>query len=604
MTVTPLPRALAPLPEETIAGFLLRTSAYLDVTPAQLAQRLGLESASTASSSIDLGYAITLPEHARANLAVGLRLQPAEIAAMTLDRWDGLFSASGDTSSETVAPTRRWIHGRTTRYCPQCLADIGDDRLSTRWNVAWRSPWSFACLVHRRLLLATCPTCDVHVGESGPGRVQSLIPQPGLRVTDVAECRAPGPTREGICGQRLDHAAHGREAADSELAAQAQLDALLTFPSTRTTDQQRLTLGVRVDPGQWLTDLRAVGTLLVVAAPSTLPDGLDDAHVDALTEAHARLALLPSRPADDDRLLTRPPKSVETLAAMLTSALHIITTTEPGKAGEVLDPMVSSALLERRTFWLNARSVLAPSDALKRHFSPKISGELSAHVLRSVPGDLPLPTSSDHLPAHLPQHLYQEHLARFDTISEGNQRRAAMLAIAMLIDDIGLPAASERLGIPIVPAQAAISRVSKVLIRGGDGDDYRGALRLIASDLAVAPPIDYGHRRAWFKPDWIIPDEDWRTLQDRLLSDRLARVDTPWTQRRPIYSAWAWARATGGDIALAPVLKTRNDRGRMTTGGDVQTSTALINRQPQIRDVIWQYTDAHLVPQIEAVRCG
>ena len=83
-----------------------------------------------------------------------------------------------------------------------------------------------------------------------------------------------------------------------------------------------------------------------------------------------------------------------------------------------------------------------------------------------------------------------------------------------------------------------------------------------------------------FTNDWTIHDEDWHELQQALLGARMARNDTPWTERRPAYDAWIWSLVTGGDPAVAPMMQTQSDSGRKSTGGVAEVLSTLLRRSP------------------------
>ncbi|MQS14702.1 TniQ family protein [Streptomyces kaniharaensis] len=89
-------------------------------------------------------------------------LSPQELAAMTLEPYEGLtvtFKSGQDGMNRP--PTWRY-YGTHSRFCPACLDDTRG-----RWLLAWRQPWSFACLRHRRLLLERCPACEQFVRAQG-----------------------------------------------------------------------------------------------------------------------------------------------------------------------------------------------------------------------------------------------------------------------------------------------------------------------------------------------------------------------------------------------------------------------------------------------------
>jgi hypothetical protein len=128
--------------------------------------RTGLASALT-PSALPNSYLHTIgPEHA-STFAHTTGLSIAEVADLTMvsmaDRYPPLALAycGRNRTTNGIFVKENWIFSRASRYCPDCLA--GDNGTIQRqhggaWKRSWRLPIVFACLVHRRPLLHTCPT--------------------------------------------------------------------------------------------------------------------------------------------------------------------------------------------------------------------------------------------------------------------------------------------------------------------------------------------------------------------------------------------------------------------------------------------------------------
>jgi hypothetical protein len=160
MTGTSLPRSLAPLPDESLPGFLLRLAHRLDLSPARLAQATGLPTSGT-TARIPASLLLALDTHTAVRFAAATRLKPAEARTLTLatvrasyppvDPAFGFHRRRHGATGRTVNGVfvqERWILARFSRYCPQCLA--GDTSTIQRrhggaWNKLWRLPVVFAC---------------------------------------------------------------------------------------------------------------------------------------------------------------------------------------------------------------------------------------------------------------------------------------------------------------------------------------------------------------------------------------------------------------------------------------------------------------------------
>ena len=86
-----------------------------------------------------------------AAIAASCQLGIADVHALTLARYDGI-ALRLDRQSGHVVRNLLWGRAAGSRFCPECLAQTGG-----RWQLAWRLGWSFACLIHSRLLADACP---------------------------------------------------------------------------------------------------------------------------------------------------------------------------------------------------------------------------------------------------------------------------------------------------------------------------------------------------------------------------------------------------------------------------------------------------------------
>lgn len=205
MSPPALPRSLAPLPEESLIGFLLRLSHRLDIAPGELAQITGLEPLPRLTSS----RLLRLDPAGAFAAAAGL--SGAEAAALTLAplarRYPpvDLRSRGRVRTVAGVFVKEHWVFSGFTRYCPACLAGDGSpvqDAHGGAWDRTWRLPVVFGCSRHHSLLISTCPACEqpVHAKTAAWG----LLPAPAAIGLRPAACRAPAAGPRAICGHRLD----------------------------------------------------------------------------------------------------------------------------------------------------------------------------------------------------------------------------------------------------------------------------------------------------------------------------------------------------------------------------------------------------------------
>lgn len=213
-----LARSLSPLPEESLSGFLLRTSYRLERTPSRVALLSGLMDS---QKRLPTQHLLELSTPTLEHFSTIMRLTRDESTGMTLLGLQDHFPTFTDLWSVAQygrdrPGTSSWAVAYSSRYCPECLRGDGtpvQDMLGGAWRLPWYLPVVFACPTHRRLLECFCPSCHSVPNGRASGRHGSLVRKPGVAGLHPAQCRnpAPGqPTGSGLrarpCGARLDEA--------------------------------------------------------------------------------------------------------------------------------------------------------------------------------------------------------------------------------------------------------------------------------------------------------------------------------------------------------------------------------------------------------------
>ena len=158
------PLRLAPLPGEALDSWLEALAYRLNVRLGDVLGDLGLAAANkngTRDLAVPADWTIALRQEEAARIAQATGADPQQLHDMTLMRFDGR-ALRIDQAKRQVSRHVLWGRPRGSRFCPECLADSGG-----RWPLTWRLGWSFACLIHHRLLADRCPDC---------GRVQRERP--------------------------------------------------------------------------------------------------------------------------------------------------------------------------------------------------------------------------------------------------------------------------------------------------------------------------------------------------------------------------------------------------------------------------------------------
>jgi hypothetical protein len=201
-----IPITLDPLPGEALDSYLGAYARRLRATEAQLLEHLGLAGARAAR------MVVRLTDEEISACSRGCGPSPEVLRAMTLEPHDGLAVAIAKGRRRVIRGPGWRFSGSRTRYCPLCL-----ERDAGRGPLSWRFPWSFACALHRVLLIDFCPGCGLppapwSVRRLGPPRPGSCTRGGGSPGTTCGEDLTLAPARS-LPGDGLVLAAH-RHVAD------------------------------------------------------------------------------------------------------------------------------------------------------------------------------------------------------------------------------------------------------------------------------------------------------------------------------------------------------------------------------------------------------
>ncbi|WP_371657985.1 TniQ family protein [Streptomyces sp. NBC_00280] len=514
--VRSLPLRLPPVEGEALDSWMETLSARLRMPAGELLTALGLEADGSRAPSVMPWLTALLPREADC-LARATGVAPERLRAMTLESFDRqcLFI---DRDRRKVDHSMIW--GRHvasgSRFCPQCLAES-----QGRWPLAWRLGWSYACLVHRLLLVDYCPKCRARQRRR-PGR-STFIPRPG-QCSQLAPKIMDNPQRH-----RCLHPLHETETMRFDVghpALRAQRDILDVI------EKGVGAFGVyaqRPQPAATvLADLRALARRILFHMPAErmsrlVPPELAQAHFVAREFTGPLYETTLPAPRDAGRAA---PAHAATAAAGITAAWSILRHGDCGQAAELMRE-VSSATGDRG---------YGISPSLVRYWGQHTSPLLEGVYLKALAPALrpsralryrtasPIPT----IPAtgapqvtrrarKIPSRIWPLWAVRLDPDSRVRDHLEASLAASLLLVDskIELPAAVRKLGALI--DQPILTHALQAL---RDDPHYEGiqlALIRLAGYLdAHKVPIDYAQRRRLDYTD-LLPPSEWDSLCHRVL---------------------------------------------------------------------------------------
>jgi len=583
----PLARSLAPLPEESLPGFLLRLASRLNRSPGRIAELCGIHDGRQGRLLAD--HLLGLPEAAATEFARMTRLSVAEVNALGLRRYADVYPAlrAGRSAADAATARRkgaffgtirdlysdRWVVSFSSRYCPVCLRGNGSpiqDAHGGAWKLRWHIPVVYACTTHQRLLSSSCSRCASPLNRQVyKGRAALLALPTSAHQLHPLQCRnhsVDGGSQTLPCGSRLDDATpypyRDLPAADHTrlLELQARLDDRLRVPPPDThnnRDPKVLTFQDLVDTAQLIKLSWPAARDL---APSETLAALIDDHAAPLQTA------LKSTPARTHSLFSplwsAPQDSAECGALLLTAeALHV----------EAPD---ATALRERIRPLAQYAFERAPSGASRSFFSrPGLSPPLARAMARRLHGfyaagpleyaNLRVPSrdcrfTAAEVPPQIPQDWYDTYFTDFADHVPGagiytvrHLRRAASLKLVELTAGGSWRESARLLDIPESRALSTLNKL-RCQFRGADlWPLFEHATDQIADHLDNLPMrTNYAHRRR-FMANWTMPYGDWLVQcsglvqGDRLTSRHGAAIGT----------VWVWTEVTQAEYLLCPLLR-------------------------------------------------
>ncbi|MFD8417159.1 TniQ family protein [Streptomyces sp. NPDC059650] len=580
MTLPPLARSLAPLPEESLPGFLLRLAHRLGRSPGRIASLCGLAAYERRPPAYHL---FGLPDDIAATFAAATRLSLTEVNDLTLRRYAATYpvlaKAQVDPKINMVAQREYWAFNASSRYCPECLSGDGSPVQSAYggpWKLRWHLPVVFACPLHHRLLEVVCPKCGKVLGGATRNR-GSLVRQPKSDGLHPLQCRNPMP----------EESSAGRSAAHRE-ACRARLD---TAPQTSGSHlsseerarmialQERLNRRLAPDPaepaagegGDPFPDLILAAQLIKLSWPA----GAD------LTPTHATAALIDAHAAPITAALDSPlattrrhlpdlwpaPADPATCGALLLAADALLSDREPASLRERVQPLVQAAY-ER-----------APKRAYHMLRSAEVSAPLARALVRRRrifhaggssrgPGHLRVPSrdcgfSPEEVPQLLPQAWFDDHLAHLighilqvNSWTVRHLRRAASLKLMEMTAGGTWDECAETLGMPRGSAAGTLDVLGGAM-PSNLWEEFEAGVERIAAELDSHPSrVNYAQRRRGMAT-WRMPMTDWPELcHDIPKLGRLAR------QQPHLATVLVWAEVTQSEHLNCPLLATAALAGR------------------------------------------
>ncbi|MGW6740270.1 TniQ family protein [Streptomyces sp. NPDC055025] len=544
----PLPRSLAPLPGESLPGYVLRLAHRLDLAPSDVARRTGLLP-TDGQGLVSLSHRLLInpAPDTLAGFAAATRLSHEEAAAPTLsglrEHYPPLALSLGPPRGAGYRRPDHWLFTGAPRYCPQCLAGDGSVIQQAHggpWKKEWHLAVVFACLEHECFLEHQCPTCRRPDRRPAGG---PLLIRPGARRLHPTQCRFPAPDsgrgpQGKACGTRLDLTGAPMRPSRKLLALQRDLLGTLdpALPGASTTES--------------LTDLRMVMGFIAASWPRSRylleSDLLDSVNAyfragkNSPADRHNRVSLMNTAPAD-----------AAVCGALIGVADSLLFATNSEQRIMSLFE-VSFDTHDSRMSWFRffARHQGTCSQQLREILKPLVNAT-PATVDRFVP------RGPGFAPHHIPAFLEQDWHDRFIRpagipLDQRLVRRYAAIQLVRRAAHCDTHEAALLLGIPIDKIPAGIDD-ERFWIGARDAPtDFRIAmteLGLHVGEHRYRLP-DYQRRRDSLR-NWVLPQNDWREVTAQL-PRTIGKQPVLDDRKRQVASIFIWTRVTGGEHLFAP----------------------------------------------------
>lgn len=566
-SVRALTRILAPFPGEAFASYVDRLAAFHNVNLVVILHCLGMID-SERHQRIN-GYGILLDEVRLQRVSTATQLPCQAIRKMLLASYDGIaIDLTGVRPNAPESLSRRaiseWAYFYGSHACPHCLRES-----EGAWQIAWKLPWSFACVKHRCYLVARCPSCNRRLASGR--RDRTLTPLFVKHVPKVSLCKNPQPDGAGRMGRSSKPCGHDLTSISTTAASFKKLRIQMLL-NERLSGKSLSILNSEISALQYFRDLRSLCAFILYCAEV---DDLGDLPAPekvaftAFTEKRNRVLVARSesatpRNSERMRLVWSRQDSPELMGAIVGLATEILESSNDLLMSTLLRPLTERLIERTKDRWevinfFGFSSRLAPliekNTALGSHFDRAIGCRalLSRETLLAFE------------PQHVPQLLWkgdfdQRFKAFFPRVQENSARRFCAMALVKLSGQHTWGQSALELGLPVKAGIKMANQCITILGTAGLKEAFGEELRAIATGLSKSQnKIDYRTRREMLSTFSDIPTKIWSEICCA------ADIDVGQPGRRSRYAAvWLWAELTGGDWRLAPGLAGENTESART----------------------------------------
>jgi hypothetical protein len=542
--VRALTRLLTPVRGEAFASYIDRLADLHKLTRAVMLEWLGFFE--EGRYYYIRGFGVVLDNAMLERFSTATQLPQHIVKEMQLASYKGLaldLSKIDLNSSDTlrVLPVYEWVYFSGSHACPHCLREKHG-----AWQLAWKFPWTFACVKHKCYLISNCPACGLRLalGE----RALAAPSRSWLKHKPLAGyCNnSHHVTTDGsisLCNCDLTNVPT-RHASNSTLKVQNLLNEYLSGKDARAFDSY-------VSPLEYFRDLRALCQFMLFCAELEDFDYLPPFEKSAFSKFADERKNLAAAISDYGRRETSP-ESPELMAALTRLATSILAS-DAATMAVSLKPLTDRFCAKLRHRWIGFRAY---------EFSERLASVVSRNMGTTGIFDYTVGFKSAETrealisfgPQHVPPLLWLDDYNRsfaafFPHMKPTIARRFCSMALVKLCGEYSWAQSARQLKLT-EDSEFTSGCGLEALRQTGALRDFAKALREVAQRLSSDPnKIDYASRRAALSSFIEIPYEVWAAMC-REVGINPGRIGS----RNKYVAIWVWAALTGSEWKFAPGL--------------------------------------------------
>lgn len=498
-----LTRLLAPLSGEAFTSYVDRLAAFHAVDRLVMLRYVGMIDAERHQRIT--GYGIVLDDIRLQKFTAATQLSRKAVSEMLLSSFDGIAIDLIGTSPRLPDLLRKravseWAYFSESHACPHCIRENGG-----AWQLAWKLPWSFACVKHKCYLIPRCPACKRRMASGR--RDRTLTPLFVRSVPKLGHCSNPQPDGIGRLGRSSQPCGYDITSIATTAASQETLRVQMLL-NERLSGRPVTVFNNQVSALQYFRDLRSLCAFVLYSAePGDLGDlpTPESTAFNAFAKERDRIVItrkesLAPRNSGRLRLVYARQESPELMSAIVSLATKILEARDSRSMITLLSPLIDRLATKTPDRWEVIKffgfssylaAVVEESLAQRGKFDRAI-GCKSVDSRESV---------LEFGPQHIPQLLWKDEFEQsmkmfFPSVQEVSARRFCSMALVKLSDSYTWRQSAAELGFPVDAGNRMANRCVTILGGTGEKESFGKALREIAKRLSTNPnKVDYGRRR-------------------------------------------------------------------------------------------------------------